>query len=112
MIRSGSFMAADSVISTVTRSGIHPRRLQVTGDPLDRVDLPQLAGRQVEADLELEPAARHTASCRHSSIDHPVADRLDEAHLLGERDEVARRNETALSGRASGSAPRRRPSRR
>ena len=58
------------------------------------------------------PPACQRAACAQRLAQHPVADRHDEAGLLGERDEVAGRHDAAPSGwcqRSSASTPITRP---
>ena len=94
--RSGSIIAEVSVTSTSTVDGSTPAVDDPAQDPLGEVRLPELAGREVEADLELDV---ELAPCRDlvDELPHdPIADQLDQAELLGQRDELVRRHHRAV----------------
>src|SRR5205085_4955585 len=76
---------------------------RVRAEPLDRahhllhdLGLPELSRRQVEAHLQRETVAAPLCVLAAELLDHPVADYLDQAHLLRERDELSRRDQAAV----------------
>ena len=80
-----------------------PRRVgaavaQVRLDAREEVDAAELPRRHVDGDLRVEAALRPRDLLRARRGDHPVADRLDQAGLLGHRDELARCDEPAALG--------------
>ena len=103
-MRSGSAIAVDSVISTTSGSGRRPSRSSWPTSLLGQVGLPQLPRRQVERRRQVEPCARHSRACRHSSssTQSPIASIRPE--LLGERDELAGGDQAAASGRCQRSS--------
>ena len=89
-----------------------PVSLEDRADVVDEVGLLELARRDVDRHRErsrsgaaASPAPR---PARQASLEHPRAERPDQAGLLGERDELGRRDEPARRGAASAPAPRRR----
>ena len=58
-------------------------------DPLREVGLPELTGREVEADGQIDVQLPPRLGLVDELPDHPVADRLDQTELLGHGDEVA-----------------------
>ena len=74
-VRSGSVMAVDSVISTVTRVGSMPATIDGRDDLVDQLGLPQLSWGQVEADLQGEALGPPLASWRQisSTTQSPIA---------------------------------------
>ena len=94
-VRSGSAMAVDSVISTVTSSGSTPAPADRRHDLLRQVRRPELARRQVEPDGHLQAVGGPSGPLAADLAQDPVPDRLDEPELLGERDELARRRQSA-----------------
>jgi hypothetical protein len=66
-------------------------RDQLLGEPRG----PELARREVEPDAEVEPIGGPGRTLTRELGDHPVADRFDQPELLGERDELPRREQAA-----------------
>ena len=98
-VRSGSVMAVDSVTSIATGGGGDTRRLQ-------RVQ--ELRAKRADHNCRGDTLTASSTSssgllpllrviCRHVSSIDPVADGLDRSDLLGERDEVAGRDQVACS---------------
>ena len=78
-----------------------PRRvdlelLEPRGQLAGEVGAVQLARRDVEADVRLEPLLAPLEHLLGDRADHPVADRLEQAHLLGGGDEVVGVDEPAV----------------
>ena len=94
--RSGSAIAEDSVISTITFAGSMPPSPIRSRIPFARSGCQNCRGERlklvVEIDVQLAPRLRLVHELAHD----PVADRLDQAELLGERDEVAGRHHRAV----------------
>src|SRR5207245_8106707 len=65
-------------------------------DPTDGIVLPELSGGEVEPDLQLDPLGPPDRVLTADLLDHPAADRVDQAHLLGEGDELSRREHPAV----------------
>ncbi len=75
---------------------IDPARVEPVEDPRRDVGLPELARREVEADLQGDLRLAPRRVLARDLLDHPVADRLDQAELLGQRDEVVGRHEGSV----------------
>ena len=70
--------------------------LQPAAQLVDEVRPVQLARRDVEADARVEPGVAPFAHLAADGVDHPVADRLEQAHLLGVGDELVGQDEPAV----------------
>jgi len=75
---------------------IHAVLIEPLHDAFDQVRLPELSGREVEARAHGDPAALPDAQLLGELADDPVADRRDQPELLGERDELARLDQSAV----------------
>ena len=75
---------------------IHAVLVEPLHDAFDQVRLPELSGREVEARAHGDPAALPVAQLLGELADDPVADRRDQPELLGERDELARLDQSAV----------------
>ena len=73
-----------------------PLVLDGAGDALDDVGVAHLAEREVDRSRDAEAPALPGRELAAGLVDHPLADPLDDAGLLGERDEVARGHQPAL----------------
>ena len=58
--------------------------------------MPELPGRQVEPDLQVDAVRPPDPVLTAHLLQHPVADRLDQPQLLGQRDEVGRRDQPSV----------------
>ena len=98
VVSSVSWANSDSVISRVSRRRVEPRPLQRLGDVPDQVGVLELAHGDVDA--HAQPAQRGAVlplgGLTGRLLQHPPADRHDEAGLLGERDELQRGDQAAL----------------
>ena len=79
----------------------HVRRIDAaiddaSEDPLREVGLPELPRREVEPDLEVDVELAPGLRLVHELPHHPVTDQLDQAELLGERDELVRGHHRAV----------------
>ena len=95
----GSFISAPSVISRISRAGRGRHSLEQRLDPVGELRVEELARRDVHADRRRGRRADvsiHRAGFRHAVDQHVLADLVDEAGLLGERDERQRAERTAL----------------
>ena len=104
-IRSGSRSVADSVSSIVSRDGSTPRRAHALAQLGGEVGPVQLARRHVEGHARLEALVAPLGDLRGQRVDDPRADRLEQAHLLGGRDEGVRAARARARGRSSAAAP-------
>ena len=89
-----------SRLVSVTSSSIHrarsPPRATISRDALREILAIELACRQVDRHVSGRPALRHAAHCCRGGTQHPLAERMDQARLLGERDEHLRRHVAVL----------------
>ena len=84
-----SCIAADSVSSTIIRSGESPNDSIVSSTLRIAVGCQNTGGRLTDT-YRSSPMSRQAAPCRQASLDHPLRDRRDHAGALGQRDERRR----------------------
>ena len=94
------------VISTITSCGSTSGGAQLLHELLRQVARPELPGREVESEPDVDALRLPGLALARQLVDHPIADRLDQPELLGERDELARAARARRWARASGSALR------
>ena len=75
---------------------IHPAVDDPAQHPLGEVRLPELAGREVEPDLELHVELAPCHGLIHELPYDPIADQLDQAEVLGQRDELVGRHHRSV----------------
>ncbi len=94
MVRFGSAISVVSVISSSSCSGDTPCRANTELQSQDEAGLPQLLQRQVQRDAarRRRPASLERAVVEADAVQHPLADAADEVVLLGQRDELRRRD--------------------
>jgi hypothetical protein len=80
-------MAVDSVISTRRDEGSTPAA-SMRQQALREVGEPQLPGREVEADDVVDTAGAPHLALGQQLFHDPIPDGADEAHLLGDGDEL------------------------
>ena len=89
-VRSGSIMAVDSVISTVSRAGSMPAGWSRDMIRSTTSGCQSCRGDRLKLISSVEPVGAPRRVLPAELLDDPVADRFDQAHLLRERDELAR----------------------
>ena len=88
-----------SVISSRRLTGSSPVRVEDLGDRVGEVAVGDLAGREVDRDVERPPVGPQRVPAERlaaGGLLHPAADRLDQAAVLGDRDELAGVEHAAL----------------
>ena len=95
-VRAGSAITVDSVISTIIRRGSTPATRAARSVLSTKSGCQSWRSETLKATSSSSPFAAQAAAWRHDSSHHPLADRLDQAGLLGERDEVERGHEPAV----------------
>src|SRR3990172_5713046 len=94
-VRSGSVIAVDSVISTITVSGGMEDPSSTSSTRSARCGCQSCRGERLKLTSISSPCARDSVLAGELG-DDPIPYRLDHTHLLGERDELARRDQPAV----------------
>ena len=98
------------MISRTSAGRVDAAARQQPGDDVREGRVHEVAHRHVDRDRQVRPRpARPHAAQR--PLQHPGRERVDQAGVLGERDEHVRRHAARGSGAASAPAPRSRPAR-